>query len=251
MSREHSGRNDPARTARRYRAAVKRWVPLAAVALAVAACSGDPQPSRVPTGPVRAQAQRFDSVRLNNDHKVLRIEFIGGSEFRPDDPCSNLYQAVATEVAGVLEVAVTDVTPVADLGPDVACDSAGHLRRIDLVLDAPFEGTTGRDVAGYLHFVRPPPDLVERRGLPAAWSLRDEATVQESPTGRWARTYSPDELPTAPERTLQLYQSFGGPVHVSGGEEIRQARSEDRRRRCTARPTRASSSSSGRSVATD
>jgi hypothetical protein len=65
--------------------------------------------------------------------------------------------------------------------------------------------------------------LVEFTGIPSTWLLRSERTVEESPTGRWERVYSPDAVPGGyPEfRELVVIQSFDGPVYVSGEGTVR------------------------------
>ena len=76
------------------------------------------------------------------------------------------------------------------------------------------------DLARYVHFLRAPDGLAELQGLPADWRLRESGDVEMSDAGRWVRTYSPHAR--VPEGTskgrLDVYQSFGGSVNVSGGE---------------------------------
>ena len=55
--------------------------------------------------------------------------------------------------------------------------------------------------------------------LPAAWDQTSEGDVEDSPTGRWRRTYTLDGAGEGPGGRLDLYQSFGAPVDVTGGEE--------------------------------
>jgi hypothetical protein len=95
----------------------------------------------------------------------------------------------------------------------------GYGRYLEVDLDAPFSGPEWRDLGGaYRHFLAPPDGLVELPGLPAEWQLREGRDVPDSRWGRWERTFSPDPLPADPERTVVLYQSFGGPVGVTGGD---------------------------------
>ena len=54
------------------------------------------------------------------------------------------------------------------------------------------------------------------------WTLKLERDVEESPTGRWQRTWTragaPD--PQTSKGKIDLYQAFGGPADVTGGDEI-------------------------------
>jgi hypothetical protein len=86
-------------------------------------------------------------------------------------------------------------------------------------LGAPFDGSTVVDRAGYVHFLAPPAGLRDLHGLPSGWLLRAQGDVEESPTGRWRRLYSPVENPGPKDPQVELYQSFGGPVDIYGGSD--------------------------------
>ncbi len=79
------------------------------------------------------------------------------------------------------------------------------------------------DLAGYVHFVRPPDGLAELTGLPGDWQLRSQHDVEESPTGRWLRVYAPTADPAldGSKGHVDFYQAFGGAANVSGGDEHR------------------------------
>jgi hypothetical protein len=94
----------------------------------------------------------------------------------------------------------------------------GHSWKLDVQLPEPFLGSTVRDRGGGVLFVARPDGLAELTGLPKGWALRSEADVEESPTGRWRRTYSEDPTLTAPRDVVEFYQSFDGPVNVTGGD---------------------------------
>ena len=146
---------------------------------------------------------------------------MGWREYAADDPCSAEYKATATVVDGVLEVGVEESrrpTPTEGTG----CDAMGHARSLEVDLDEPFTGSVWRDLNGYVHFLAPPDGLVELAGLPDGWELRAQRDVEESPTGRWERTYSPDPSLVDATQSVVLYQSFDGPVNVTGGTEERQ-----------------------------
>lgn len=118
-------------------------------------------------------------------------------------------------VDGVLEIGVV---PLAD-PPLVPCDAMGYARTLDLTLEEPFTGTIWHDRFGYRHFLASPLGLVNLAGLPEGWELRAERDVEQSRTGRWERTYGPDPDLTDETATLVLFQSFDGPVNVTGGTD--------------------------------
>ena len=169
---------------------------------------------------------RFDSASLSEDRLVLTLDFIGGPEYAPDDPCSSAYAGWAKATGEILEAAVVDVTPPhigLDGGTNVLCTAMGYFRTVSVRLAEPFHGVRVHDRAGYVHFVGRPGGLVEIHGLPDGWVLRSERSVEESPTGRYQRTYAPVPEPAAGTSLgrLDVFQSFGGPVSVTGGEEMR------------------------------
>lgn len=158
-------------------------------------------------------------IALAGDGRALGIRFTGAAPFDPVDPCTADYDALTEVVNGVLEIGVFQSTPQRR-----ACDAIGYDRTIEVELAAPFSGVAWRDLFGpYLHFLSTPPGLVELTGLPAGWILVGERDVAESPTGRWERMYGPPETSgNDPIRSVVLYQSFDGPVGVTGGDEVRE-----------------------------
>jgi hypothetical protein len=168
--------------------------------------------------PASGRPVRIESATLSADSRVLTLSFIGGPKYVAGDPCSKAYAGQAEEVNGVLEAAVLDVTPPAHLPDGMACTMEGYPRSVTVTLAAPFLGSRLDDRAGYVLFLRRPAGLVEFTGIPSGWLLRSERTVEESPTGRWERIYSPDAVPGGyPElRELDIFQSFDSPVYVGG-----------------------------------
>ncbi len=161
----------------------------------------------------------IDGLVLSADGRRINLAFVGARAFSLGDPCSSDYTATTAVVDGVLDVgllaAASPPRPSAQ-----SCDAIGFERSLEEALSEPFSGSAWRDLFGpYLHFLAPPDGLVELTGMPAGWVLRGERDVEESPTGRWERTYSPDADAT---KTVVLYQSFGGPVNITGGAEQRQ-----------------------------
>ncbi len=191
----------------------------------VPAASASPTPvTDLPSWPPQPNRDfRFvsiDQLTLSEDGRHLSLDFVGSREYAADDPCSAEYKATVTVVDGVLEVGVEESRrPDATEGTE--CDAMGHARSLEVALQQPFTGSVWRDLNGYLHFLAPPDGLVELAGLPDGWELRSQRDVELSQTGRWERTYSPDPSLTDQTRSVVLYQSFDGPVNVTGGTEER------------------------------
>ena len=121
----------------------------------------------------------IDAVEMSQDKLTAVISFTGGPPFDPNDPCSTDYVAIGNHRDDVLEVAVIETVtsgegiaeqPVG--GIPVACDAMGHARTVTLELDAPFLGSTVRDLSGQVLFLAAPDGLVELRGLPDGWTLQ-------------------------------------------------------------------------------
>jgi hypothetical protein len=165
---------------------------------------------------------RIDSVTLSADSRVLTLSFVGGREYVASDPCTSAYVGRAEESDGVLEAEVMEVTPPRSSSSGSICTLEGYLRSVTVTLAMPFLGSTLHDRAGYVLFLRRPSGLIEIKGLPSGWLLRSERTVEESPTGRWERIYSPDATPGGyPEiHELDVFQSFDGPPSVGGGDGV-------------------------------
>lgn len=178
------------------------------------------------TTPPPGTVTSFTNQTLTEGNRLLTLEFVGGRIFSPLDHCSRAYAGWAEAVGDQLEVAVIDVTPPLILpngATPAACDAMGYGRTVSVRLAEPFLGSRVHDLAGYVHFLRPPEGLVELQGLPAGWLPRAERDVEGSPTGRWQRTYSLVANPDAgtSKGKVDFYQAFGGPVEVTGGEEQR------------------------------
>jgi hypothetical protein len=164
----------------------------------------------------------IDGLDLNAGGRRIKLDFTGALPFAPDDPCSADYSATTAVVDDVLEVGIFQSVPPRPAEPP-PCDAMGHRRSLEVGLSEPFAGSAWRDLYGpYLHFLAPPEGLVELTGLPVGWDLRAERDVGDSPSGRWERTYSPDESLADNTKTVVLYQSFDGPVNVTGGTEEQQ-----------------------------
>ena len=184
------------------------------------------------TTPPPGAGARFDSASMSADGMTVTLRFVGGKPFSPTDPCSSAYTAWAEAVGDVLYAAVVDVTPdvaAPSTSPPtssilVACNAMGYDRTASVTLSAPFAGARVEDVAGNVHFARPPEGLVELAGLPSGWSLRSQGDVNDSPTGRWQRVYASTANPPldGSRGHLDFYQAFGQAAGVSGGDERRE-----------------------------
>jgi hypothetical protein len=161
-------------------------------------------------------------LQIGADGRDLVIGFGGWRPFSPSDGCSADYAATTRVVANVLEIGVYESRrAVVPNWP--GCDTIAYDREVDVDLAEPFTGGAWRDLYGpYVHFLRPPSGLVELTNLPAGWQLREQGDVEDSPSGRWQRVYSPDPTLADATKILRVFQSFGGPVNVSGGTEGRQ-----------------------------
>lgn len=212
-----------------------RILPLAiALTIALAGCGDALSNALTPPRVVDRQPHPDDrrveigQVRLSPDKRAVTLDFTGGKPFDPNDPCSTDYVAVGEVRDDILEVAAIETVSSGEMLPEqpadgIFCTAEGHARTVVLQLPEPFLGSTVHDLAGYVRFLAAPNGLVELTGLPQAWKLRAENDVGGSPTGRWQRRYAPTEdVPS--EGTLgvlDFYQAFGGPVSVSGGDEVR------------------------------
>jgi hypothetical protein len=165
-----------------------------------------------PPRPVPIQA-----VAIADDGLSVRIDFIGGAEFDPNDPCTRAYVAEVEVGTDDLSVGVFALEhPKA--AADVFCTLIGYQRTLVATLDRPFHGTRVLDRAGYVILLAAPQGLVQIKGLPGGWSLQHEESLQESPTGRWSRTYAPAPDPGLVDAWVQLIQAFNGPAGVTGGD---------------------------------
>ena len=212
------------------------FAPLVLLSVAiVAACASQPSPPSLSAEPLTVTengpnppdgaAVRFDKATLNADRTALTLEFVGGREFDPANPCTNHYFGWAHESDGVLEAKIVDDTPREPGATPVACDAMGFTRRLQVTLERPYDGFRVDDLAGYVHFLRSPDGLARLAGLPPGWTLARESDVQESPTGRWQRTWTRDDGASQlgnSKDTIDLLQAFEGPVRTTGGDEQRQ-----------------------------
>jgi hypothetical protein len=170
----------------------------------------------------------IDDVTMSEDQRTAHLSFTGGPPWDPNDPCATDYVAVGDVRDDVLEVAVIETVSSGEGWPEpppdaplLACNAMGHPHSVRLALPEAFTGSTVRDLSGQVFFVSVPDGLVALAGLPDGWALRSEGDVEGSPTGRWQRQYVSSDGPSWEDNrgVLDLYQAFGGPVMVSGGDE--------------------------------
>ncbi len=163
---------------------------------------------------------RFDGLSLSADGRMLTLEFTGGKEYEPGNPCTSDYAGWTEVVDGVLHAAVVDITPALTDPPAYECTAEGYGRTVLVTLPEPFTGDRVVDLSdGVTKFVREPADLVELEGLPGAWSLQFSESVDSDGIPRWRRVYATS---SATEGSgvgrLELTQGFGGAAGVSGGD---------------------------------
>ena len=169
--------------------------------------------------PVSDSLVRFDSVHLADDRRSVRVDFVGGEEFDPNNPCSLAYHATAEVIGEELEIGLYAEHHPKPLPPNTGCAGVGYPRTLTLDLDEPFAGSVVRDLAGQVFLLDPPEGLAQIGALPDGWDLRREGNVGGSRTPRWERVWSPepDPWPAEGDSMLTLIQGLGGPVDTAGG----------------------------------
>ena len=137
----------------------------------------------VPAQPAveRAEPVRVEAVTLSDDRRSVRLDFVGGPEFAPDNPCSVAYQATARVVGDELEVAVFPEQHPMPLPEGHGCSDAGHSRTVVVSLDEPFGGTRVRDLAGQVIRLAPPAESSNGSPVTRA-SAAPPTPPQPSPT---------------------------------------------------------------------
>lgn len=98
--------------------------------------------------PVADGPLHVDSVTLAEDRRSVLVEFIGGAEFDPNDPCSVAYDGTVEVVGDELQVGILAHRHPKPLPPNTACSAVGYARELVLRLDEPFTGGTIRSLAG-------------------------------------------------------------------------------------------------------
>lgn len=201
---------------------MKAWAVLAVLGAgaALCACAATSQLISDENAPVSDRPVSFENVVLADDGRSVRVDFIGGKEFDPDNPCSLAYRGTAEVVGEELEIGIYAEQHPTPLPPDTGCDLIGYPRTLALHLDEPFTGSVVRDLAGQVFMLAPPAGLAHIGALPEGWDLRREGNILGSSTPRWERVWSPDPDPWPAEgdSMLSLYQAFGGPVNTTGGD---------------------------------
>lgn len=101
-------------------------------------------------GPVPDGALHIDDASLADDRRSVVVEFIGGPEFDPNDPCSVAYHGTFGVVGDELEIGIFAQRHPKPLPPNTACSAVGYARQLVLQLDEPFTGGAIRSLAGEL-----------------------------------------------------------------------------------------------------
>lgn len=100
----------------------------------------------------------IDDVTLADDRRSVTVEFIGGAEFDPNDPCSVAYDGTTRVVDEELQIGIFARRHPKPLPPNTACSGVGYARELVLRLDEPFTGSTIRSLAGeHFSLVSPSP----------------------------------------------------------------------------------------------
>ncbi len=162
----------------------------------------------------------FENVVLADDRRSVRVDFTGGEEFDPENPCSVAYHGTAEFGGEELEIGIYAEQHPKPLPPDTGCDLIGYPRTLALALDEAFTGSIVRDLAGQVFMLEPPDELAQIGAVPDGWEMRREGNLLGSRTPRWEQVWSPDPDPWPAEgdSMLTLYQAFGGPVNTTGGD---------------------------------
>ena len=186
------------------------WAVLVGSAAALCACGVTSQPLGDDHAPVSDRSVSFENVVLADDGRSVRVDFIGGKEFDPENPCSTAYRGTAEIVDEELEIGIYAQPHPKPLPPDTGCELIGYPRTLALDLHEPFTGSVVRDLAGQVFMLAPPAGLAQIGALPEGWELRREGNVLGSSTPRWERVWSPDPDPWPAEgdSMLSLYQAF-------------------------------------------
>jgi len=189
-----------------------RSIALVALAATLSACRATTLPIVGEPAPVPEDPVSFENVVVADDRQSVRVEFIGGQEFDPDNPCSVAYEGTAKLVGDELEIGIYAQQHPMPLPPDTGCDAGGYSRALTIRLDEPFTGSVVRDLAGQVLLLEPPAGSVEIVSLPDDWELRREGNVLGSSTPRsieingQAATFHPP----GPTGEIAVVWSLGG-----------------------------------------
>ena len=91
---------------------------------------------------------RIDEATLGDGGRTLRLDFTGGPEFDPTNPCTVQYEVDVQDAGDVLQVGIYALRHPATPVGGVFCTDEGHFRSLIVSLEEPFGGTQIRDLAG-------------------------------------------------------------------------------------------------------
>ena len=220
---------------------VTRWTAVVLLAALAGSCSlPSPVPSPksyeqtfgpdYPPLPPAGQRTRIDDATISADGRTLTIAFVGGSAYTQADFCSTDYVPWVALPGADLQVAVALVAhpDQAPAPPNGACADVGHGYTFDLLLPAPFAGSTVHDLAGGTLWVGTPAGLVEPHALPPGWELTWSGDEPAAEPPLWVRVFAPAGSPVTHSNggrgQLDLYQAFGAATRIGGGPERRAVR---------------------------
>jgi hypothetical protein len=127
------------------------WRGLAVLAITAALFAGcalfgvAPEPDDAPRA---GGATRIDRVTIADDRRSVRVDFVGGAEFDPDNVCTTAYEATAEIVDGQLEIGVFALVHPKEPQEGDFCDLIGFPRELTIELPEPYRGAFVRDVTG-------------------------------------------------------------------------------------------------------
>ncbi len=187
---------------------IKASAVLAAFGATLAACGAMPLPGGGEPAPLPDRPVSFENVILAEDGRSVRVDFVGGQEFDPDNPCSVAYAGIAQVVDEELEVGIFAEPHPKPLPPDTGCVGMGYPRALTLQLEQPFDGTVVRDPHLQLESRLPP---LPRGALEFQFVLRVCA-----PCRQWQHVYIRKCLGFSPNALGRTISRYGGvPGHES------------------------------------
>jgi hypothetical protein len=106
------------------------------------------QPPAAPVRLIDVAPTPIERAALSEDGRWVALEFTGGPEFDPDDPCSVEYEASVDIVHGELQIGLFALAHPRPVPDGWGCEAMGHARRMVVELAAPYEGDELRDLSG-------------------------------------------------------------------------------------------------------
>jgi hypothetical protein len=119
------------------------WLALPILLSACGFLTGAVSPPPTPPG----NATPIEHVTVADDGRAIQLDFTGGKDFDPEDPCSVEYTAWVQVTDGVLWAGVYAQPHPRPLMPHQGCDAIGYQRHLTVELSQPYEGQEIRDMS--------------------------------------------------------------------------------------------------------